>query len=302
MDIVPARFGLFAGFLTSNPTTKFSKLSPMIMNTLSTHKIACLSVVSLAMLCISSSTFAFIDERTPPPPPTPVASPIQTPAIQVAAPAAPVISGNFSELAWMGAFQPETMGLSDLNADHKIPLADAILTISPTQAGTFRLDGDSELLARRVQIEPAATRKAALERVALNAGVAISRTGDALLITQNQRSTGTTGQQAGPSVSPLFGTAEKTVWAIRPEDGTVRQTLIRWAKTAGWAFSSNLWTVPVDIPVIASATFNGNFKKAVQELMTATELGDTPVQACFYENLVIRVVPYAERCDRTSAD
>lgn len=265
-----------------------------------------LTIIALALSLFSMNAGAFIDERTPVPPPAPVAEPVAAPAVQVTAPvtapAAPALSGSFPELAWLGAFQPENLGTTDLSSDHKVPLADAILTISPAQAGTLRLDGNPELLTRRVQVQPAATRKAALELVARNAEVSISRTGDALMISQISQNSRAATPAPAANPAAIFGTAQKTIWAIRPEDGTVRQTLVRWAKTAGWSFSSNLWTVPVDIPVIASATFNGEFKKAVQDLMAATELGDTPVQACFYENMVIRVVPVTERCDRTGAE
>jgi len=34
-------------------------------------------------------------------------------------------------------------------------------------------------------------------------------------------------------------------------------------------------------------------------LLASTELGDRPLRPCFYSNKVVRVVPYAQVCDRT---
>jgi hypothetical protein len=39
---------------------------------------------------------------------------------------------------------------------------------------------------------------------------------------------------------------------------------------------------------------------AVRHLLAATELSERPLQPCFYSNQVLRVVPYAQACDRTA--
>lgn len=87
-------------------------------------------------------------------------------------------------------------------------------------------------------------------------------------------------------------------YAVSPSDRTIRQALERWAGTAGWAFSSEHWAVDVDIPLVGAASFEADFKTAVRDLLAATELGDRPLQPCFYSNRVLRVVPYAQPCDR----
>jgi len=84
-----------------------------------------------------------------------------------------------------------------------------------------------------------------------------------------------------------------------PADGNIRRTLNRWARQAGWTFEAEHWAVDVDIPLAGSAVFDGPFLVAVRGLLAATELGDRPVQPCFYANQVLRVVPLAQRCDRT---
>lgn len=88
---------------------------------------------------------------------------------------------------------------------------------------------------------------------------------------------------------------------VGPADGNLRQALTRWAKSAGWTFGAAHWAVDVDIPLAGSARFDGDFRSSVRQLLAATELGDRPLQPCFYANRVLRVVPYAQRCDRTLA-
>lgn len=89
-------------------------------------------------------------------------------------------------------------------------------------------------------------------------------------------------------------------YAVSPADQTIRQALGRWAEGAGWTFTSEHWAVDVDIPLVGTASFETDFKSAVRELLAATELGDRPLQPCFYSNRVLRVVPYAQACDRRS--
>lgn len=86
---------------------------------------------------------------------------------------------------------------------------------------------------------------------------------------------------------------------VTPADGNLRRALTRWAALAGWTFQAEHWAVDVDIPLAGSAVFDDTFRSAVCSLLAATELGDRPVQPCFYANQVLRVVPLAQRCDRT---
>lgn len=86
---------------------------------------------------------------------------------------------------------------------------------------------------------------------------------------------------------------------VSPADGNVRRALERWARATGWTFEAEHWDVDADIPLAGSAAFGDEFREAVRGLLSATELGDRPVQPCFYANRVLRVVPLAQRCDRT---
>tara|TARA_R110000851_G_scaffold295568_1_gene450512 strand:- start:98228 stop:99046 length:819 start_codon:yes stop_codon:yes gene_type:complete len=92
-----------------------------------------------------------------------------------------------------------------------------------------------------------------------------------------------------------------TIFKVSPADGTMRETLARWAKTAQWDFGPEHWAVDVDIPIVGSARFDTSFEDAVRSLVSSSELGDRPLQPCFYSNRVLRVVPFAQPCDRARA-
>ena len=100
---------------------------------------------------------------------------------------------------------------------------------------------------------------------------------------------------------PVAGASDASVqhFAVSPKDLNLRLALARWAKSAGWTFEPEHWAVDADIPIVASATFEPGFKLAVQDLVASTELADRPLQPCFYSNRVLRIVPYAQQCDRT---
>ncbi|MGB5806629.1 TcpQ domain-containing protein [Castellaniella sp.] len=102
-----------------------------------------------------------------------------------------------------------------------------------------------------------------------------------------------------PSAPAASARARALSFEVTPADGNVRRALGRWAQTAGWTFEPEHWDVDVDIPLAGSAVFGDSFRTAVRGLLSATELGDRPVQPCFYANRVLRVVPLAQRCDRT---
>ncbi|MGB6103741.1 MAG: TcpQ domain-containing protein [Pusillimonas sp.] len=89
-------------------------------------------------------------------------------------------------------------------------------------------------------------------------------------------------------------------YEVSPRDVTLRAALARWAGLAGWTFEPEHWAMDVDIPIVGSASFALPFKQAVQELVASTELADRPLQPCFYSNRVLRIVPYAQPCDRSA--
>ncbi|AUA57136.1 Type IV secretory pathway, VirB9 components [Achromobacter spanius] len=102
-----------------------------------------------------------------------------------------------------------------------------------------------------------------------------------------------------PSISG-DASAPARFYRAAPPDTTLRAVLARWAGDSGWTFRPQHWAVDVDIPLSASAEFSGDFKSAVRELLSATELADKPLQPCFYANQVLRVVPLAQSCSRAA--
>lgn len=110
----------------------------------------------------------------------------------------------------------------------------------------------------------------------------------------------TSSAQMLTAASFELGVKPPTAFEVSPRDATLRGALARWASTAGWTFDAEHWAVDADIPIVGSARFEALFKPAVQQLVAATELADRPLQPCFYSNQVLRIVPYAQSCDRTA--
>ena len=106
-----------------------------------------------------------------------------------------------------------------------------------------------------------------------------------------------TPQPQRPSVSNA--PQMQVAYGVSRTDQHLRQALNRWANLSGWRFEPEHWSVDVDIPVSAAATFSDDFIDSVQALLASTELSDRPLQPCFYTNHVLRVIPLAEACDRT---
>ncbi|MFC3339304.1 TcpQ domain-containing protein [Paracandidimonas soli] len=102
------------------------------------------------------------------------------------------------------------------------------------------------------------------------------------------------------SPEPRAGDSPQTLFEVNPGDLTLRAALQRWADSAGWTFLPEHWAVDVDIPLAGSASFPQSFEGAVLELVASTELGDYPLQPCFYSNKVLRVVRHATPCNRVA--
>lgn len=131
------------------------------------------------------------------------------------------------------------------------------------------------------------------------ASMASASSADTGVIALTQTSFVPLAGQPVPLVSQTLPVPVTPSFAITLQDATFRQALQRWAHLAQWTFASEHWDVDVDIPISAAATFDGSFETAVQSLLAATELTDRPLQPCFYSNHVLRVVPYAQSCDRS---
>lgn len=294
---------------------------------------ALLGGVLATALCAPS--MAFIDERSPPPPaPVPFqpgasSVPITSAPLTLttapppgqqqgagvgtaAAPGSGALSGSFSEMAWLAPIPAS-------GATGQMPLSVAIMQAVPPAIGTVQLDGDSAAFSRMVILPSGTSYQASLASAAQQAGVRIERYLKTFRVVdlaagQPSRSAASgvalgaasTGAQSmadmalAPAEMAPVAAPPRPPYTVSVSDVNLRRTLARWAKTAGWVFEPEHWQVKVDIPLTAAASFSPDFKESVQDLLSSSELGDTPVHGCFYTNKVLRVIPYTESCDRTA--
>lgn len=87
-------------------------------------------------------------------------------------------------------------------------------------------------------------------------------------------------------------------WNASTSDKTIRGTLTRWGKAAGY---SVIWDVDKDISVDADAGFSGNFEEAVQQVLDAVSASEFPVEGVLYDNRVLRIVKTARRANGSQA-
>lgn len=84
-------------------------------------------------------------------------------------------------------------------------------------------------------------------------------------------------------------------WEIRKTDRTIFGAMKRWSKTAGWQL---MWdTEGNDFPVIAEATYRGEFDIAVGGVMASLQRSQFPLRACLYDNRAVRVIHKSKRCE-----
>lgn len=96
---------------------------------------------------------------------------------------------------------------------------------------------------------------------------------------------------------PVAPTTRDRAFELRLTDRTIRQALNRWALEHDWYFDDAHWTLPVDMPVTAGATFSGDFPAAVEQLLQAVAPAGRPARPCFYANHVLRVIPKTAACE-----
>ena len=110
------------------------------------------------------------------------------------------------------------------------------------------------------------------------------------------------GSAASPTTTTQAVTTpyvvESRLWVVRASDKTIRRTLNRWAKDAGY---SVVWGVLQDISIDTDATFSGSFEDAVQSVLEAISASEFPVEAVVYDNKVIRIVKKARDANSGAA-
>jgi hypothetical protein len=81
--------------------------------------------------------------------------------------------------------------------------------------------------------------------------------------------------------------------SITPQDTNLRNALDRWLQQQGWQLA---WKIDDDLPLEFNATFSGDFKSILTQVMQATNHMRTPTRVCKHTNNVVRVVARAANC------
>lgn len=82
-------------------------------------------------------------------------------------------------------------------------------------------------------------------------------------------------------------------WILNTSDVTLRRALAKWAIKAGWQL---VWDASVDVPINASATFEGDFRSVVKRLFQSLSAADVTLSAVLYSgNRVLRVTESGHR-------
>ncbi|WP_250537162.1 toxin co-regulated pilus biosynthesis Q family protein [Caballeronia sp. AZ10_KS36] len=82
-------------------------------------------------------------------------------------------------------------------------------------------------------------------------------------------------------------------FTITPQDINLRNALDRWLQQQGWQLA---WKIDDDLPLEFNATFSGDLKSVLTQVMQATNHMRTPTRVCKHTNNVIRVVARAANC------
>jgi hypothetical protein len=82
-------------------------------------------------------------------------------------------------------------------------------------------------------------------------------------------------------------------FTITPQDTNLRNALDGWLQTEGWQLA---WKIDDDLPVEFNASFSGDFRVVLTQVMQATNHMRTPARVCEHTNNVIRVIARAANC------
>lgn len=104
--------------------------------------------------------------------------------------------------------------------------------------------------------------------------------------------------------TPPPSAVELQGWNAMKTDRTMSAVLVRWARQAGWTYSADDWVAPKDLPIVTNSVgvFSPDFKSAVRELTSTSELTDMSIQPCFYSNKVLRIIKVSDSCFRGASE
>ena len=70
-------------------------------------------------------------------------------------------------------------------------------------------------------------------------------------------------------------------WQLNIKDKTVRGSLSKWCKKAGWQL---VWNVKADYPIDTAWSISGSFESAVNEVLKATQHSEMPLMAVMHDS------------------
>lgn len=252
---------------------------------------------------------AFVDERTPPPPPAPVVAPVLQPtAVPTLEPAVvPGLNAGPSAPAIPAAVAFEPGVMVDVMRPEwhtpypgpygQMPLADALIAqVVPVVGKAIELNGPPELLNKRVTLVKGADRITTLKNMANAERLGIFVQGELVTLASGNTplpaSAGAATFGGGHQVAePLKIT--KT-WHIEP--GTMLSTaMLDWASQWDWKL---IWQADVDYRIAARINVDGDFLDAVGEVLDAYKRADRPLWGDWNEDQRLLVIREATSRDR----
>lgn len=88
---------------------------------------------------------------------------------------------------------------------------------------------------------------------------------------------------SGKSVTDSKVPAQMT-WYLDTTDHTLRGTLTKWCKKAGWQL---IWNVRADYPIITDLSITGSFEQAVNAVLKGAQHTELPLAATMYDGAKI---------------
>lgn len=84
---------------------------------------------------------------------------------------------------------------------------------------------------------------------------------------------------------------ERRSWTVRFADEKISRALVRWGDESSPRYQV-LWESPKDFPVTAEGSVTGTFQDAIRSIVMSLADTDSPVEAKFHSNNVVRIIRY----------
>ncbi|WP_321820759.1 MULTISPECIES: toxin co-regulated pilus biosynthesis Q family protein [unclassified Burkholderia] len=234
----------------------------------------------------------FIDQRSKAPVLVASANPSADPSVAAATVAPGALAGAPAvDLPTGGVWAQTTRGFG---RDESV--FDALTALLPKG---YRLSYDMALPAKTVSWEGGDRRADVIRNVLRQAGYGAHLEDRDLVVDAPAASgpapagTDSTGSGVGAAAGAASA-GNPSTWVASEADGNLRVAMERWAAQAKWKV---VWDYGQDLPLAASDSATGDFKDAVRQLLSSTDMMDTPLKPCFYSNNVVRVAPVTVKCD-----